>query len=207
MWFFFFLDFCESMNFTFRLYEGLRSFKLLLISLLFSNFLLFMWHLCAAGEKTSRAVNWCMFALSQWAAELLTESRRCTCPFSVILSSFRWHKLFMNLPVTSVFDILHVVSFNHSGLCWLLAWLRAAQTSAQHWTFLHWLNNLHVFKICNSLSICLVWWCCGRCSCYRVVCLKHLFGTDCGRSTTWIHWIRGGISTDAFPAKSGTSLI
>lgn len=110
---------------------------------------------------------------SQWRSCLLIL-------FYVVMFSFRWKKL----PVISVFDILHAVSFNHSGLRRLLAWLGAEQTSAQHWTFCtDWIMAfLKSFKLGNSLDICLVtmqW----RMfviftSCNRVaaVNLKHLFG-------------------------------
>lgn len=119
--------------------------------------------------------------MSRRAAHSKSQWRSCLLIlFHVVMFSFRWKKL----PVISVFDILHAVSFNHSGLRRLLAWLGAEQTSAQHWTFCtDWIMAfLKSFKLGNSLDICLVtmqW----RMfviftSCHRVaaVNLKHLFG-------------------------------
>lgn len=99
---------------------------------------------------------------SQWRSCLLIL-------FYVVMFSFRWKKL----PVISVFDILHAVSFNHSGLRRLLAWPGAEQTSAQHWTFCtDWIMAfLKSFKLGNSLDICLVT--SGECllSLHRVIAL------------------------------------
>ena len=110
---------------------------------------------------------------SQWRSCLLIL-------FYVVMFSFRWKKL----PVISVFDILHAVSFNHSGLRWLLAWLGTEQTSAQHWTFCtDWIMAfLKSFKLGNSLDICLVTmqWrmfvIFTSCNCVAAVNLKQLFG-------------------------------
>lgn len=93
--------------------------------------------------------------MSRRAAHSKSQWRSCLLIlFYVVMFSFRWKKL----PVISVFDILHAVSFNHSGLRRLLAWLGAEQTSAQHWTFCtDWIMAfLKSFKLGNSLDICLV---------------------------------------------------
>lgn len=143
---------------------------------------LFMSHFtCKLWEDTKRE-QYCVFSqpMSCRAAHSRSQWRSCLLIlFYVVMFSFRWK----NLPVISVFDILHVVSFNHSGLHRLLAWLGAEQTSAQHWTFCtDWIMAfLKSFKLGNSLDICLVtmqWRMFvffTSCNCVVAVNLKHLF--------------------------------
>lgn len=161
-------------------------------------------------DSESRSVNWwyCMFGLSQWAAGLLTECRWCSYLlflFYVVMFSLTLHEFILNLPVISVFDILHAVSFNHSGLRWLPAWLRAVQTSAQHWNFCtDWIITFWFLKYATHW-IFILWWCCESVSPWS------MWNTCLGPIVVMLlnGFIQAGwkISTDAFPAKSGASLI
>lgn len=113
------------------------------------------------------------------------------------------------LPVISLFDILHAVSFNHSGLRWLLAWQRAVRSSAQHWNvctdwittyFTFWNYATHWIFVLKMLIFSL-------CNCAAAVNLKHLFGTDCSHVTKWIHAARMETFGKISPSRTWTQVI